>query len=180
MTGFIFGPPLALGGLNLLGFQKYLDFTWKRNVQKTAWQLIIDDENFYWYSVQSVIFCSWEICQKQHTSNWTGKRVEWVEQTLISEKNLSDDTNLFVTNPCHSFLLTIPCINFFIKKVECKETILVSIYFISHQSLCIKLFNASKTSWMLKRTQESATLDISTQPFYQLYNLGNASGLEQC
>lgn len=100
--------------------------TWKRNVQKTAWQLIIDDEIFYWYSVQSVIFCSWEICQKQHTSNWTGKKSwEWVEQTLISEKNLSDDTNLCVTIPCHSFLLTIPYINFFIKKVECKETILV-------------------------------------------------------
>ena len=100
------------------------------------------------------------------------KRVEsWVEQTLISEKNLSDDTNFCVTVPCHSFILTIPYINFFIKKVECKETILVSIYFISHQSLCIKLFNASKTSWMLKRTQESATLDNSTRPFYQLYNL---------
>lgn len=81
---------------------------------------------------------------------------------------MSDDTNLCVTIPCHSFLLmTIPYINFFIKKVECKETILVSIYFISHQSLCIKLFNASKTSWMLKRISNARQFYSSILPTLQ-------------
>jgi len=34
MTGFIFGPPLALGGLNLLGFQKYLDLSLEKEMSK--------------------------------------------------------------------------------------------------------------------------------------------------
>ena len=160
MTGFILGPLSALRTIMVAPkspwFSKIpLLVTWKRNVKKQPgnWSSMTR----YFIDIQYKV--SFFVPEKFVKSNIRRigrekKSWEWVEQTLISEKNLSDDTNLCVTIPCHSFLLTIPYINFFIKKVECKETILVSIYFISHQSLCIKLFNASKTSWMLKRIQE--------------------------